>query len=258
MRTSNWEESERFRLWLQSEYADRSKNNPSYSLRAFSNLLQMDSSSLSQILAGKRAVSRTVIDRVCDILKPAPKQFSQPSTPIKREKKLLKPDYRQIGLDAFAIMSDWHHYAILELTYVKDFESNPAWIAQKLSLNITEVKSAIERLLRLELLEEIDGRLRKTNISLTNESDKGISGPALKELQRQVLRKALEAIENTPQEEKDITSMTMSIDERKLPQARAIIKKFRRDICEFLEDGTQTRVYNLGIQLYPISKPVKK
>jgi uncharacterized membrane protein (DUF106 family) len=48
--------------------------------------------------------------------------------------------------------------------------------------------------------------------------------------------------------------MTMSIDVKKLPEARKIIKKFRREMSQFLESGNQTRVYQLGIQLFPISK----
>ncbi len=73
-------------------------------------------------------------------------------------------------------------------------------------------------------------------------------------MQRHVLEKALTAIDVVPQDEKDITSMTMAIDESKIPEAKKRIKAFRRQLCEFLETGKQTRVFNLGIQLYPISK----
>ncbi len=54
--------------------------------------------------------------------------------------------------------------------------------------------------------------------------------------------------------EKDITSMTMAVDPKHLGKARSLISKFRRDLCDLLEDGDQEVVYNLGIQLYPISK----
>ena len=51
-----------------------------------------------------------------------------------------------------------------------------------------------------------------------------------------------------------MTSMTMAIDVDRLPEAREVITKFRRELCALLENGEQTRVYNLGIQLYPVSE----
>jgi uncharacterized protein (TIGR02147 family) len=164
------------------------------------------------------------------------------------------PSYLQLSLDAFSVISDWYHFALLDLTFTAGFESDPSWIADKLGVPVTEIKSAIARLKRLELIEERDGCLVKTEACLSN----GVAGVDTsighKQLQRQVLQKALDAIDNTPQEEKDITSMTMAIDVKKIPEARRIIKQFRRDMCRFLEDGKRTRVYNLGVQLYPVSK----
>jgi hypothetical protein len=50
-----------FRLWLQNEFAERAKRNPRYSLRAFAKLLQMEPTSVSQILSGKRRASTKVL-----------------------------------------------------------------------------------------------------------------------------------------------------------------------------------------------------
>lgn len=48
--------------------------------------------------------------------------------------------------------------------------------------------------------------------------------------------------------------MTMAIDISKLDKARELTRKYRREMCALLENGEQTQVYNLGIQLSPISK----
>jgi len=164
-------------------------------------------------------------------------------------------NYQILTEDTFTFISNWYYIAILELTYVESFENNPSLIANMLSLTTTEVKVAIERLIRLGLLTEENGSLSKTNKFLTNFSP-GQTSAAHKELQRQVLTMALNALDNVPQEEKDITSMTMAINIKKLPEARKKITKFRRELCEFLEDGRQTQVYQLGLQLYPISKNI--
>ena len=254
--------SSELRLWLQSKFNEKCKQNPRYSLRAFAKLLEMDPSSVSQILSGKRKVSRVLTLKILDFLDAHPlerKNILSNSLDSVSNKKTDNVDknYQQITLDAFAVISDWEHYAILDLTFVEGFSSSPAWIAKSLGITVTEVKSAIERLLRLELLERKNGQLVKTKNFLTN-YEEGFTSAGLKKLQRQILQKALDAIEQTPQEEKDITSMTMAINPKKLPQAKQIIKQFRRDLCEFLEEGKRTRVYHLGIQLYPVSKNLKK
>ncbi len=248
-------------IWLQREFASRFRRNPKYSLRSFARLLKMDASSVSQLLSGKRRASPKLIIRLCEAL----------DASLWEKQRLLKfagerarskdptltdnsPSFHQLSLDAFSVISDWHHFALLELTFTTGFKSNPSWIAGILGVPVTEIKSAIARLKRLGLIEVREGRLAKTNTYITN----GVAGvdtsTGHKQLQRQVLQRALDAIDNTPPEEKDITSMTLAIDVDRIPEARKIIKKFRRDICQFLENGKRTRVYNLGVQLYPISK----
>lgn len=256
MSTSTAEtQTQNFRLWLQKQFTDRSRVNSRYSLRAFSRLLQMEASSVSQIMSGKRNPSKKVVDHICDRLSVGPEtreSFTVTSKMSRKQVETAPLNFQQLAQDAFAIIADWYHYGILELTFVEDFESEPEWIAKRLGISSVEASIAIERLLRLELLARVDGRLLKTERFITNYSE-GLTGPALKELQRQLLKKALEAIDMTPLEQKDITSMTMAIDPKKIPEAKARIKKFRRQLCEFLEDGERTVVYNLGVQLFPLS-----
>jgi uncharacterized protein (TIGR02147 family) len=256
-----------FRLWLQEEYTKRCGKNPSYSLRAFAALLDLDSSSVSQILTGKRKASAklalgifeklgvhpTIAQRILGSLKPT---AGRPSNQTKKKQSTPEPNYGQLTLDAFAVVADWYHYAIMELTVTEGFKNDPQWIARSLNISVIEVKVAIERLMRLELIEEKDGTLIQTENLLSNGFTGVTTSGAHKQLQRQVLQKALEAIDNTPQEDKDITSMTMAIDRSKLPEARKLIQKFRRDLCQFLENGKKEDIYHLGVQLYPVSKRI--
>jgi uncharacterized protein (TIGR02147 family) len=241
-----------FRLWLQKQFTERCKNNARYSLRAFAKNLELDASSLSQILSGKRKLSKKGIQNICDKLSVSPKDLQMFGLTEKKKNKEAV-NYFQVNMDSFSIISDWYHYAIMELTYISGFKADPKWIAKKLSITVEESKAAIERLKRLEVLLEENGSLIKSSKRLTNNGIINTSG-AHKELQKQVISKALIAVDEIPQEQKDITSMTMAIDTKNLDKARILIQKFRRDLCDLLEDGDQEQVYNLGIQLYPISK----
>lgn len=251
-----------FRLWLQSELLQRCKRNPAYSLRAFAALLDMDASSISQIISGKRNASTKVIMKICERLSADPhytEKFLKADQ--KRTSGKSRPSeeitYSTMSEDAILYISNWYHFAILELMNSDYFQSQPSWIANRLGLTTSEVKIAIERLIRLNLVRKEDDRLVRTDLLLTGYTP-GQTSAAQKELQRQVLRMALDAIDDVPMAERDMTNMTMAIDVDKLPEAKKLITKFRRELCAFLEDGERTRVYQLGIQLYPISKMTKE
>lgn len=162
-------------------------------------------------------------------------------------------EFSSLSLDLFAMVSDWYHYAILDLTLLKTFKPDAQWIARKLGIQPHEAMSALERLKRLGMLKIKGGKLVKAEGLYTNYTE-GQTSAALKEYQRQVVKKALHAIDNCPQERKDITSITIAADSRKLGIAKEKIKTFRRELCAFLEDGEKDSVYHLALQLYPVTE----
>lgn len=248
-----------FRVWLQTEFSQRSRSIPKYSLRAFARDLKMDASSLSQIMSGKRKVSVKVVLHVTGLLKVEDGlkfAFLQDclDAKSKKEKQFLdQAEYHLLAADAFAYISDWYHVGILELMNVSGFIATEESCASKLGISVIESRIAIERLKRLNLVADANGVLVRTPMFLTNFAP-GMTSKAHRNLQRQILQKAISAIDECEPEEKDITAMTMAIDVSKIPEARKIIARFRRELCAYLEDGAQSQVFNLAIQLYPISK----
>lgn len=243
----------KFRLWLQNQFSDRCQKNARYSLRAFAGFLGLDASTVSQFLAGKRAPSHKAMISICEKLSATPKDLRI----LGVNKEASKEEFYQLTVDTFAVMSDWYHYAILELTYVTGFKPEAKWVAQQLGISQLETKGALERLIRLNLLTEKNKSFKKTHETITNHTGINTS-VARKNLQKQVISKALTAVDEVPQEEKDISSITMAINPKNIDQAREMIKNFRRELCTLLEEGEQSRVYNLGIQLYPVSKKMEE
>ncbi len=251
-----------FLSWFQREYLRRRQKNQSYSLRAFSKYLDISPATVSHLLSGKRVPSAKFATNLLAQLEVSPKEKKIILSSLDKGKSFgdldtsEQPNYQVIALDSFKLLSDWYHFAILELTSAQDFTFEYPWIAHQLGISVTEARQAVERLLRLELVQEKNGTLVKTQNFVTN-GDDVLTSSAHKKLQKHILQKALDAIDTVSGDEKDISSMTMTIDESKIPQAKKLITKFRRDLCKYLENGNQTRVYNLGIQLYPISKGMR-
>ena len=78
---------------------------------------------------------------------------------------------------------------------------------------------------------------------------------ALQQMQKQILQMAIESLETVSIDRRDQTTMTMAIDSSLVPAAKERVKKFRRELCAFLEGGKNIdSVYQLTISLYPLTK----
>jgi uncharacterized protein (TIGR02147 family) len=234
------EQKQSYRFWLQQEFIRKTALNPKFSIRSFSKQLGLNSGSLSQILAGKRPVTSKLIKTLEPKLGLPPKFH-------------LSDQYNFVDEESITILTHWYHYAILELTLIEGFKSDIDWISKRLDVPKVEISYAIERLLRAGLLIKKKDKLIKTQKFLTNYKN-GQTSAAHKEYQRQLVQKALIAIDECPQDEKDITSITMPTNKEKLEQAREKIKNFRRELSAFLEDCEGDSVYQFTLQLFPVTK----
>ncbi len=236
---------------LQLELTKRCEKRPGYSLRAFSRSLQISPSSLSRILRGERTVSQKKALKLANQLGLGPLNIeNHKSGRIKKTK-----DFANLELEKFAVISDWYHFAILELTQVSDFQSDPRWVAKKLNLTVSEVNIAISRLKNLGLIAETNGKLTNISGNNTTLNDSKYSSSAARKMQKQILQQALTAVDEVPVTSRNQTSMTMAISTARLPEAIACIKKFRREMSHILEqDSKKDAVYQLSVSLFPITR----
>jgi len=242
-----------FRHILQQEFVKRCEKNPRYSLRAFAKSLSIEPSPLSAILRGKRPLTEKMTKRLGLALGLS---LDEVLKFVQSDQISAGPTYQQLALDSYAVISDWYHYAILELIRIKSFKPELSYISKTLGISKTEAHIAVERLQRLELLEiKKNGKWVDTtaNGNATN-INQDLTSQASKKLQRQVLEMGIQALENLPTEVRSQTSMTMAIHPKDLPQAKIMIRDFRRELCAYFEKSKKpTQVYNLGISLYPVT-----
>ncbi len=161
-----------------------------------------------------------------------------------------------LSMDTFEVISDWNHYAILELMKIKDFKSDIKWISKILALPIAEVRVCVERLERVGILEILpNGKwVDKSEGFSTHVLNENYTSYAHQQMQIQILTGAINAMKNIAIEERDQSSMMMATSKKKIKEAKKRIQEFRRSLCEFLEDEpNKDAVYQLGISLYPIA-----
>ena len=263
-----------YRTRLREELVHRISRNPAYSLRSFSAALEISSGSLSQILSGKRSVSTKLTERIFKFLELSPseqqhflesllaeKQSLRRRSPllakklktISNDQASLAPEKRELSLDEFRVISDWYHAAILELTFSEAFDASPRWIAQALGITIMEAKLALDRLLTLNLLENVGGRIRKSDFRLSMK-DQAKTTVFLRRRQKQILEKSITALENTPLEERNHSGVTLCLDPGQIPEAKLKIRKFMWELSQQLVQGKPERVYELSVNLIPLQK----
>ncbi|MCX6123502.1 MAG: DUF4423 domain-containing protein [Proteobacteria bacterium] len=253
-------------MYLQNQFQHRADRNPKYSLRAFAKDIGIDAGQLSKTLAGKlllsmkRAgliVTHLNIDseeRELFLRSVAQEQSSQlVSQPNSARSRHEKFDEAVLDYDRFLAMSDLTHFAVLELTFLDGFKSDPRWMARKLKIPVIEVEAAINRLIRLGVLSKTESGYRKTQKNISSGYIE-FSSEALRALHRQVLKQAIESLSRDSHELRSNHSVTLAIDSSKLKIAREMTMKFLNELTQVLESGKQSKLYQISFNLFPLQQ----
>lgn len=243
---------------LLEDFEKRRIKNPAFSVRAYSRKLGLSHSALSEIMSGKRIVGAKLAERLSEALMLPPDIKSQIlKKPSENSKAVRARDTLQLKADQYKVISDWYHFAILSVAETEDFKSDSAWIANRLGLTKTLVQDALSRLERLGMIRiSKKGEITPTGASF--DSPDGIPSSAIRNTHHQYLDLAHEALENVPLEQRYFNGITMAIDPARLPEAQKRIREFRDELCQYLEAGSKKEIYQLCLQLFPLSKEVQK
>jgi uncharacterized protein (TIGR02147 family) len=259
-----------YRDILKIELADRLSNNPAYSLRALARHMGVSPSLLSDVLKGKKGISSGRAFEVGQALRfdgmkldyfVTLVQIEETKSPQRKAELLeklnsLDPKRRvqDISLDVFKVIYDWYHLAILELTTTTGFKLTASTAAKKLNITELEADTAIQRLLRLELLKpDATGKLTKADTHILTTSK--VPNTALRNYHAQMLKKATDALTNQTPQEKLIGSETFAFDQKHLKEANVIIEEcFTKLVNLALTKKAKKHVYHFGIQLFRLTQ----
>jgi uncharacterized protein (TIGR02147 family) len=126
------------------------------------------------------------------------------------------------------------------------------------AITVWDAKRAVRLLEKLGLIAKApDGLYYTTNGNLTT-GQKWYSH-AIEGYQHDMIRLADEAINRFAKGKRDISTVTMSIDEKSLPEIREHIRQFRSSLIKMVNSYSGTgKVYQLNLQLFPLSADLEK
>jgi len=113
-------------------------------------------------------------------------------------------------------------------------------------------KKSLERLLKLELIEERRGRLYRTHIRYQTSED--VANSAIKKFHNNALEKAQEALREIPVELRDFSALILKAHKKDLKYVKNKIREFQDELAAELESKNTTDVYQFSIQFFPLSK----
>jgi uncharacterized protein (TIGR02147 family) len=247
-----------FRHFLQSELATRCARNPQYSLRAFAKFLEMDNSTLSQLLRGKRAMTEQNIRRCgmrLGLDEESVAEFVRGASRDSNHEDTALGEVRRLASDTASLVADWEHYAILELVRLRDFRPDSRWVARVLGLSVDEVNVALQRLLRLGLLTMDAPDVWTDRSGDTTASVRGFTQSALKRLVDQSRERLLEAVGSQLAGRCVFSETTLAVPSNGVAEIAECIERFRREIHGIVRKaGPPDEVYRLEISFAPLTQ----
>ena len=261
-----------FRRYLADYYIEKKRETRHFSYRYFAQRAGIKSPVfLKQVIDGQRNLTREMIEKFVTALNLNKKEsvyfknlvlFNQAK--ISHEKQeaysvmLSMLDYveeRQIAGGQYAYFEKWYNSVIRELVCLCDFHDDFDLIARTVMPRITaiEAKKSVQLLERLKLIvRQADGKYRQADPAIISSDDMVLL--ARRSFNGEMLLLARNANETLPREERNISGITMGISKACYDVLLAEMAAFKERVKSIVnQDEKSSRVYQLGIQLFPLS-----
>ncbi|HRO66007.1 MAG TPA: TIGR02147 family protein [Pseudobdellovibrionaceae bacterium] len=258
---------------LKQNFNKRKRSSPGFSARAMAGKLGVSQAYVSQILNGVRTLPPEMLDSFCELLDIDAERKELLSIAIlekqgwskKPQKSLRHSDISAKAHTAdwvtappkdLSLLDDWHSLALLEATQLDDYDGSVEFLQRRLGLNRAQIDSLVRNLTAGGFLEMVDGKMVKKNQLLEMQSGKNKKNIA--NYHKAVMKKAQATMDESSSDEdisrRLITSGVFTCSREQVDYLRAKLAEVLREIIVESSHGKAEEVYQLGIQLFPITK----
>lgn len=246
-----------FQTGLNAYFQKRKEINPSFSLRAFSKIIGISPSSVSEIISGKRRVTKKKAFEIIDRLKLTPDERNR----ILRDFETSSRSLQKVNLlpktlteDQYDIIIDPIYFTILSLVSTTGFNSDIEQMAQKLDKEIPDVWRALIKLQEKKLIS-IDTNRNITRLPNPVFTSDDVPSDKIKQMHLSDMNLAAKKILDVPVELRDYTNVTFPANPKLLPRAKEILRRAQDELEELLKEDP-SEVYRLCMYLFPLTKVI--
>lgn len=251
---------------------------PQYSMRALARDVKMSAAFVSQIFSGRRSPSLSAAESFARVLKVRRadrlilrKSIVLHSREGKDAGKILKEyisrdpaalafkKYGRKSHESLQMLTKWYHLALMELITCTGFQSDERLIAQKLQISLSELRESLFTLVNAGLIERVNGEWRKKTLHLDFPSDTTTEATA--QYHRTMTGKALEVLSAKSQpadvSRRRVIGSTVAVNPKNLERAMEELDSFLFKLSSLLCEGDCNEVYQVNLQLFPLTKEGK-
>ena len=194
---------------LTEALSERVATNAKYSLRAFARDLGISAQALSNVMNGHRGLSPGLAAKLLPklgltsyeetlFLESLKAKFARSKTQravavSKLQSLAKKSDTKNLEIDLFKAISNWQHFALIELIKISSSRKNKVtWFSKKLGISENETLTILDRLKRLELITKTKtGWIANQDAVI---ADLGVPTEAVRNYHRHMLEKSAQAL----------------------------------------------------------------
>jgi uncharacterized protein (TIGR02147 family) len=262
-----------YQEFLRDYYEEKKRENSFMSFRYLGGKLELDPGFLLKVMQGKLHLADKSIPLLCSYFKFNDREseyfavlvnYNKAKTPsdikLYFEKLIATRDSkaRPVEESHYAFYQKWYHSAIHALLSIYEFRGKFQELGSLLtpSITATEARDSIKLLLRLKMVKkDSDGIYRPTDAFVT--SGEKWTSVAIRDFQKESIMLSAQALERYSKEERDISTVTITLHEDELAEVRDRIRQLRQSILAIDNDTVPNRVYQLNIQLFPVTQPIR-
>jgi uncharacterized protein (TIGR02147 family) len=259
------------REFLKADFQERKSRNPLFSMRAMAIKLDLNSGTLTRIFNEKRNISKNILPKFITFLGLRSKEaeyfthlvgFCQAKSERQRMEryrelvKLRSGRTKEVSAERHAYYEEWYYTAIRELLRFYPFSGDFQALGRMLypAITVQEAKRAVNLLVNLGFIEKTGDSYAVRDKSIS--TGERWNGMAVERFHEETLKKAVEALDRIPRQQRDYSTMTMCYSPEGYKKVRALLKNTREELAR-IEEGDRggNCVYQINLQLFPLSKP---
>jgi uncharacterized protein (TIGR02147 family) len=266
-----------YRKYLHDYYTHMKSTTSYFSHRYFAQKAEIRSPNfLKNVMEGKKNLTKESVLKFANALGLRKKEveyfenmvfFDQSKTSDKKQyyydrmKLFSKSVVRAtIEEEQIAYFSKWYHCLVRELVVIRDYHDNWMKLGSDLRPRITpaQARKSVELLIKLGLIEKKkDGTYIQTAKNVTA-GNKPVDIMVIRNYHKQALENAKKSLDSFPVNDRNCSSLVMSLTEETYKDIAEEIDEFRNRITLIANKSKGSdRVYKLAIQLFPGSS-IKK
>ncbi len=261
-----------YRAFLKDAYLERKASDKSFTHAVISERAELKSTGFfSWVLSGKRNITPALAKKFCKVFKLDRSEsaffellvsYDQAKNNEERAKYFRKIVINKKSIineatpDQYAYFKHWYVAVIREIIAIKPFKDDFKKLGHSLipKISPTEARDAVDLLMRLKFIKkENDGTL--THIPQTIIVGEEWRSMAIVNYQGSLMKLGVDALENIPSEDRDISTVTVSCTQELFETYKERMKQLRQEFLELARnEESADKVYQFNLQLFPLSK----